>query len=118
MLNQYIGIVFMGGLAVLVAALILWLSHMLGPRRVDPVKASPYECGVLTIGPTHEAIPVKYYIVAMLFLVFDLEVVYLYPWATVFRDLGAVAFGEMLVFVFILLVGFIYVWKKGALEWE
>jgi len=118
MLNQYIGIVFMAGLAVAVAALILILSHMLGPRRVDPVKASPYECGVITIGPTHEAIPIKYYIVAMLFLVFDLEVVYLYPWATVFRDIGAAAFVEMLVFIFILLVGFIYVWKKGALEWE
>lgn len=118
MLNQYIGIVFMGGLAALVAALILVLSHMLGPRRVDPVKVSPYECGVITIGPTHEAVPVRYYIVAMLFLVFDLEVVYLYPWATVFKEMGRVAFLEMLVFVFILLVGFAYVWKKGALEWE
>ncbi|RLA86110.1 MAG: NADH-quinone oxidoreductase subunit A [Deltaproteobacteria bacterium] len=118
MLNQYIGIVFMGGLAVLVAGVILVFSHLLGPRRVDPVKASPYECGVLTIGPTHETIPIKYYIVAMLFLVFDLEVVYLYPWATVFRDLGGFAFVEMLVFVFILLMGLIYVWRKGALEWE
>jgi NADH-quinone oxidoreductase subunit A len=118
MLSEYIGIILMGGLGIFAAFLILFLSHLLGPKRVEPVKLSPYECGVITIGPTHETIPVKYYIVAMLFLVFDLEVVYLYPWATVFKDLGGVAFIEMLVFVFILLIGLFYVWKKGALEWE
>jgi len=118
MLSEYIGIILMSGLAAFVALLILFMSHLLGPRRVEPVKLSPYECGVITIGPTHERIPVKYYLVAMLFLVFDLEVVYLYPWATVFKDLGMVAFIEMLIFVFILLIGLFYVWKKGALEWE
>lgn len=118
MLSQYLGILFMVGMAVLFAVGTIFLSHLLGPKRVYPVKASPYECGMVTLGPTHDTVPIKYYIVAMLFLVFDLEVVYLYPWATVFKALGGVAFVEMLIFVFILLVGLIYVWKRGALEWE
>ena len=118
MLDQYIGILFMMALAALFAVGAIAISHLLGPKRVHPVKASPYECGMFTIGPTHETVPIKYYIVAMLFLVFDLEVVYLYPWATVFKALGVFAFVEMLIFVFILLIGLIYVWKKGALEWE
>ncbi len=118
MLSQYVGILFMLGVAVLFAVFAVGISHLLGPKRTHPVKASPYECGMITLGPTHETIPIKYYIVAMLFLVFDLEVVYMYPWATVFRGLGGFAFVEMMVFIFILLVGFIYVWKKGALEWE
>ena len=118
MLNQYIGILFMMAVAVLFALFAVGISHLLGPKRVVPTKASPYECGMITIGPTHGTIPIKYYIVAMLFLVFDLEVIYMYPWATIFKRVGMRAFWEMMVFIFILLVGLIYVWKKGALEWE
>jgi len=118
MLNQYIPVLFLIGLAVFFALFAVVASHFLGPRRVNPIKASPYECGMITLGPTHQAIPIKYYIIAMLFLIFDLEVVFLYPWAVVFRKLGVFGFVEMMIFVFILLVGFIYVWKKGALEWE
>jgi NADH-quinone oxidoreductase subunit A len=118
MLNSYVPVLFLIGLAVFFAVFAVVVSRLLGPRRVNPVKAAPYECGMITLGSTHQAIPIKYYIIAMLFLVFDLEVVFLYPWAVVFRKLGIFGFIEMMIFVFILLVGFIYVWKKGALEWE
>jgi NADH-quinone oxidoreductase subunit A len=118
MLSQYVAVFFLIGLAVFFAVFAVVASRLLGPRRINPVKASPYECGMITLGPTHQAIPIKYYIIAMLFLVFDLEVVFLYPWAVVFRKLGVFGFVEMMIFVFILLVGFIYIWKKGALEWE
>jgi NADH-quinone oxidoreductase subunit A len=118
MLNQYVPVLFLIGLAIFFALFAVGISYLLGPRRVNPVKAAPYECGMITLGPTHHAIPIKYYIIAMLFLVFDLEVVFLYPWAVVFRQLGVFGFVEMMIFIFILLVGFIYVWKKGALEWE
>jgi NADH-quinone oxidoreductase subunit A len=106
------------GVAFLFAVFAVFASHFLGPRRTNLAKASPYECGMTTVGPTHQTIPIKYYIVAMLFLVFDLEVVFLYPWAVVFRELGIFGFVEMMIFIFILLLGFIYVWKRGALEWE
>ncbi|MCJ7546305.1 MAG: NADH-quinone oxidoreductase subunit A [Deltaproteobacteria bacterium] len=118
MLNTYVPVLFLIGLAVFFAIFAVGVSYLLGPRRVNAAKASPYECGMITLGPTHQAVPIKYYIIAMLFLVFDLEVVFLYPWAIVFRKLGVFGFVEMMIFVFILLVGFIYVWKKGALEWE
>ena len=118
MLNTYVPVLFLIGLAVCFAVFAVGASYLLGPRRTSSVKAAPYECGMITLGPTHQAIPIKYYIIAMLFLVFDLEVVFLYPWAVVFRKLGVFGFVEMMIFVVILLIGFIYVWKKGALEWE
>jgi NADH-quinone oxidoreductase subunit A len=118
MLNTYVPVLFLIGLAVFFALFAVGVSSLLGPRKVNAVKAAPYECGMITLGPTHQGIPIKYYIIAMLFLVFDLEVVFLYPWAVVFRKLGIFGFVEMMISVFILLIGFIYVWKKGALEWE
>jgi NADH-quinone oxidoreductase subunit A len=118
MLTIYVPVLFLIALAIFFALFAVFFSYLLGPRRVDPVKAAPYECGMISIGPTHQAIPIKYYIFAMLFLVFDLEVVFLYPWAVVFRELKLFGFLEMMIFIFILLLGFIYVWKKGALEWE
>src|SRR4030042_4868333 len=104
MLKQYVPVLFLIGLAIFFAVFAVVVSHLLGPRRVTPVKASPYECGMITRGPPHQAIPIKYYIVAMLFLVFDLEVVFLYPWAVVFRALGVAGFWEMMIFLCILLV--------------
>jgi NADH-quinone oxidoreductase subunit A len=118
MLEQYVPVLCLIGFAIFFAVFAVVVSRFLGPRKVNRVKAAPYECGMITLGPTHQAIPIKYYIIAMLFLVFDLEVVFLYPWAVVFRQLGIFGFVEMMIFVFILLIGFIYVWKKGALEWE
>jgi len=118
MLRNYVPVLFLMGLAVFFAGFAVFASHLLGPKRTDPTKAAPYECGMISIGPTHQAIPIKYYIIAMLFLVFDLEVVFLYPWAVVFRKLGLFGFVEMMIFVVILFIGFVYVWKRGALEWE
>ena len=118
MLLKYLPVLLLMGLAVSFAVVTIFLSYLFGPRRDDPVKAAPYECGMGTLGSTHHAIPIKYYIVAMLFLVFDLEVIFLYPWAVVFRDLGLFGFVEMTIFLFILFLGFVYVWRKGALEWE
>lgn len=118
MLLEYVPVLFLMALALFFAAFAVFFSYLLGPKKVDPIKAAPYECGMITLGSTHQAIPIKYYIIAMLFLVFDLEVVFLYPWAVVFRELGVFGFVEMMIFIVILLFGFIYVWKKGALEWE
>ena len=104
--------------AALLAVLIIGLSHVFGQRTKNKVKLAPYECGMTTIGPTRRMMTIRYYIVAMLFLVFDIEIIFLYPWAVVTSKLGLFGFIEMMVFVFILFIGYIYIWKKGALEWE
>jgi NADH-quinone oxidoreductase subunit A len=82
------------------------------------VKAEPYESGMVGLGDTRERFSVRFYLVALLFIIFDIETIFLIPWGVLFRDLGLFGFVEMLVFIGVLLVGFIYVWKKGALEWE
>jgi NADH-quinone oxidoreductase subunit A len=106
------------GLAAAIAGLIVGASYILGNRTRAKVKLSPYECGMVSIGPARRRMTIRYYIVAMLFLVFDLEVLFLYPWAVIAKSLGWFAFAEMMVFVAILFIGFVYVWKRGALEWE
>ena len=93
-------------------------SYLLGQRKPTAIKQAPYECGMTTVGSTYKRIPIKYYIVAMLFLLFDIEVVFLYPWAVVFKQMKAFAFVSMAIFIDILLVAYVYIWKKGALEWE
>ena len=107
---------------------IVGLSAILGPRKYDPEKLSPYECGCEPVGSPRERIPMKFYVISMLFIIFDIEVVFMYPWAAYFfsdkvlkgAPKGLAAFGliEMFVFIAILLVGYIYAWKKGALTWE
>ena len=104
--------------AAFLAVVIIGLSHVFGQRTKNRVKLAPYECGMTTSGPTRRIMTRRYYIVAMLFLVFDIEIVFLYPWAVITKRLGLFGFVEMLVFVFILFIGYVYVWKKGALEWE
>ena len=94
------------------------LSYLAGPRHPTPEKLAPYECGVNPIGTARERFSVKFYLVAMLFLLFDIEAVFLFPWAVVYRDLKLFGFVEMLLFILAILAGYIYVWKKGALEWE
>ena len=99
------------------------LSSLIVPRRRDPVKMSPYECGVEPVGTARERFTIKFYLVAVLFILFDIEAVFLYPWAVIFKSFikagfGPFIFGEMMVFIVILFVGYIYIWKKGALEWE
>jgi NADH-quinone oxidoreductase subunit A len=94
------------------------VGNFLGPKRFDPEKLSPYECGFNAFEDARMRFDVRYYLIAILFIVFDLEIAFVYPWALVFRDLGVFGLIEMGVFLGLLLIGFIYVWKKGALEWE
>ena len=93
-------------------------SYVLGVKKPDPRKLAPYEYGVTPIGTARERFSVKFYLVAMLFLLFDIEAVFLFPWAVVYRDLKIFGFFEMLLFIIAILAGYIYAWKKGALEWE
>jgi NADH-quinone oxidoreductase subunit A len=105
-------------LAVIVAAVIVFISRILGPFRPSTRKTAPYESGMKPIGPANRRMPIKFYLIAVLFIIFDVEVVFFLPWAVTFRDLGVYGLIIMGVFLFILTVGFIYEWKKGALEWE
>ncbi len=98
--------------------MIIALSSIVGPRKPSPEKLMPYECGVDPIGSARKRLSVKFYIVAMLFVVFDIEAIFLYPWAVIFKDLGVFGVVEMGLFIVILFVGLIYAWKKGVLEWE
>ncbi len=101
-----------------ITLLILVLSRLFGPFKPTARKVSPYESGMRPIGQGTRRIPVKFYLIAVLFIIFDVEVVFLFPWAVVFRDLGVFGLIVMGVFVVVLTVGFLYEWKKGALEWE
>ena len=94
------------------------LGKLLGPNRPDPEKLSPYECGFEAFEDARMKFDVRYYLVAILFILFDLEIAFLFPWATVINDVGAPGFLSMMLFLAILVVGFIYEWMKGALEWE
>ena len=100
------------------AALVVVIGHLFGPRRPTPRKSLPYESGMRPIGPGTRRMPVDFYLVAVLFILFDIEVVFFLPWAVVFRQLGLFGLIEMAIFIIILLVGYFYAWKKGALEWE
>jgi NADH-quinone oxidoreductase subunit A len=118
MLFDYVPILVLVILAALFALGSLFVSFLLGPRRPDLEKLSPYECGVEPVGTARQRIAVKFYLVAMLFIIFDMETVFLYPWAVVFKELRLFGLIEMGVFLLILLVGYFYVWKKGGLEWD
>ena len=118
MLIDYLPILILVGLAALFAGGSILLSALLGPRRPTPEKLSPYECGVEPVGSARDRFSVKFYLVAMLFIIFDMEIVFLYPWAVVYRELRAFGLAAMGTFLLILLVGFFYVWKKGGLEWD
>ena len=104
--------------ATILAAFVVVLGHLVGPRRPTRRKSLPYESGMRPIGPGTRRMPVDFYLVAVLFILFDIEVVFFLPWAVVFKQLGLFGLVEMFIFVVILLVGFFYAWKKGALEWE
>jgi NADH-quinone oxidoreductase subunit A len=104
------------GLAVGVAPLAL--GKLLGPSRPDPEKLSPYECGFEAFEDARMKFDVRYYLVAILFILFDLEIAFLFPWAVALKEIGPVGFWAMMVFLTILVVGFVYEWKKGALDWE
>ncbi|HET6846761.1 MAG TPA: NADH-quinone oxidoreductase subunit A [Anaerolineales bacterium] len=118
MLLEYIAIAVMIAVATLIAAIAIGLGELLGPKKTSKVKEEPYESGIVPFGPGTRRMPVRFYLIAVLFILFDIEVIFLLPWAVVFRQLGLFGLAEMGVFVAILLIGYVYAWKKGALEWE
>jgi len=121
MLQPYIPVLLVVAFVIANAILILALSHVLSSYRLTPVKLAPYESGMPVLGDARERFSVKFYLVAMLFIVFDVETVFMLPWAAAFNQLGEIRgllLIEMLVFVLILAVGYLYVWKRGALQWD
>ncbi len=118
MLIDYLPLLFYFLIAVLFASFAIVASYFLGQRKPSALKEAPYECGMPTYGSSFRRVPIKYYIVAMLFLLFDIEIAFLYPWAVLFRELKMFGFISMAVFIGILIIAYIYIWKKGALEWE
>ncbi len=118
MLTDYLPIAVLLAVAVVLAVLVIIIGHAFGPRRPTRRKLEAYESGMRTIGPSVRRMPVRFYLIAVLFILFDIEVVFFLPWAVTFRQLGVYGFVQMLVFVGILLAGYVWVWKKGALEWE
>lgn len=116
--DPYFSVLLLLIIAVGMAVGFVFLSQALGPRKYERIKYSVYECGVDPFTSATVRVSVKFYLVALLFILFDLETAFLYPWAVLFRDLGLFGFIEMAIFVGILLVGLAYAWKKGALDWQ
>ena len=115
--ENWVVILFMIAVAFFMGMLLLTLNQVVAPRRPTAIKAAPYESGVPDVKAVKPSFTPRYYIVAMLFVVFDLEVVFIYPWAVTFDHLGLFGFVDMLIFLALLMVGYVYAWKKGALEW-
>ncbi len=118
MLLEYAAIGMMIFVTTLVGAIAIFLGSIFGPKRVTDKKAAPYESGMSPIGPGTRQVPVRFYRVAVLFILFDIEVVFFLPWAIAFRDLGLFGLIAMLIFNIPLIIGFVYEWKKGALQWD
>src|SRR5574341_1852106 len=118
MLIEYVPLAILVIISTLFAFLIIGIGHLFGPRRPTERKSLPYESGMTPFGPGTRRMPIRFYMVAVLFILFDIEVIFFLPWAIVLRKLGLFGLIEMIVFVFVLLVGYMYAWKKGALEWE
>lgn len=116
--DPYFSVLLLMAIALVMSVGFVFLSQALGPKRYSAVKYSVYECGVDPITPAAVRVSVKFYLVALLFILFDLESAFIYPWAVIFRELGLFGFIEMAVFIGILLAGLVYAWKKGALEWQ
>lgn len=116
--ETYFPVLVQALVAMALAAGLLTVSYVLGKRVRNKVKDMPYESGIVPTGDARRRFSVKFYLVAMLFILFDIEAIFLYPWAVVYRELKMFAFVEMLVFVVLILSGFFYIWKKGALDWS
>jgi NADH-quinone oxidoreductase subunit A len=115
---EYVAIGLMVVLSTAVALIAIGLGTLFGPRKESAAKSMPYESGMNPYGEGTRRMPVRFYLIAVLFILFDIEVVFFLPWAVVFRQLGLFGLIEMVIFIVILLVGYVYAWKKGALEWE
>lgn len=119
MLSEYLPIALLGGLALVFAVGSLAASSLLRPSRPTPAKLAPYECGIEPVRlPAGERFSVRFYLVAMLFIVFDVEVIFLFPWAVAFRELGLFGLVEMAIFLGLVLVAYVYVWRGGGLDWS
>ncbi len=117
-LNNYLTIIIFFGLALLISVGFIFLNFVVAPKKPDPEKLSAYECGFEPFNDSRMEFDVRFYLVAILFIIFDLEIAFLFPWAISLGKIGIFGFVSMMIFLFILTVGFIYEWKKGALDWE
>ena len=117
-LGSYVPLGIYAFLVVLTGAALVGASRFVGPRRPSAVKESPYECGMPPLAEARQRFSVKFYLVALLFVLFDIEVVFLIPWAVVYRKLGVYGLVEMVIFVGLLVVGFVYAWRRGGLDWD
>ncbi len=117
-LAQYLPILIFLAVGVLIGAVAIGLGRVVAPHRPDEEKLSPYECGFEAFEDARAQFDVRYYLVAILFIIFDLEIAFLFPWAVVLEEIGLFGFSAMMLFLAILVIGFIYEWRKGALEWE
>ena len=118
MLANYLPILIFLCVAAAIGGVLIVLGFLLGPRRPDPDKLSPFECGFEAFEDSRMKFDVRYYLVAILFILFDLEIAFLFPWAVSLRSIGHFGILSMVVFLAILIVGFVYEWKRGALEWD
>ena len=118
MLAEYWPILLFIGVATGLGLVLLAIGRLAGPRRPEAEKLAPYECGFEAFEDARMRFDVRYYLLAILFIIFDLEIAFLFPWAVVFQSIGLTALIEMALFLLLLVIGFAYVWKKGALEWE
>jgi len=118
MLNEYLPIMIFLGLAIALGAILILAAAIIAVRNPDPEKVSAYECGFNAFDDARMKFDVRFYLVSILFIIFDLEVAFLFPWAVAFKDLSMVGFWSMMGFLGVLTIGFAYEWKKGALEWE
>ena len=118
MLTNYFGILAMTVMAAAFSGLFILLASILGPKKPNPTKALPFETGKNPFALPTGQHAVKFYLAGMLFVIFDVELIFLFPWAVMYRELGVLGFVEMVFFVFFLVLGFIYAWRKGALEWK
>ena len=115
---EYVAIALMVVLSTIVALIAIGLGTIFGPKKESAAKSMPYESGMNPYGEGTRRMPIRFYLIAVLFILFEIEVVFFLPWAIVFRQLGLFGLIEMVIFIVILLVGYVYAWKKGALEWE
>ena len=117
-LNNYLTIIIFFGVALLLSIGFIFLNFVAAPKNPDPEKLSAYECGFEAFDDSRMEFDVRFYLVAILFIIFDLEIAFLFPWAISLGGIGALGFWSMMIFLGVLTIGFIYEWKKGALEWE
>ena len=116
-MQSWLSILMLFGVAVGFGAFTVFISQLLGPRRPTPEKLAPYECGVPPVGDARERLSVQFYLVAMVFLLFDIEVAFLYPWAMALRDIGWSGYIQIVLFTLVLAAGYVYIWRKGILDW-